>query len=259
MKITKFVVTLLITAILFCSVTVSAGGIFETPEVISANDFAGVMQPSTVEYIKSRNDVMMNQCKSKIIFAVVPTTGAESIDSYANRLYKAWSVAYIGDSSSVFVLLATEDMQYWTVVGSHIQSALTQDIVNSLLLTYMEPDFAKKDYDAAIRKTYDAFADWYGKTFKNAYNTSTTETDTQADTTKPKSNVLATIWNVIKILLVAAVVLIVLSLYIRRKIRLRQIAHRKRMRRARIEKYRSSEPKEQYSFSYSAMRDDDEF
>lgn len=259
MKTIKFVVTLLITAILFCSVTVNANSIFEAPADISANDFAGVVQPSTAEYIKSRNDVLMNQCKSKIIFAVVPTTGNESIDSYAQRLYKAWSVAYIGDSSSVFVLLATDDMQYWTIVGSHIQSALTQDVVDNILLTYMEPDFAKKDFDAAIRKTYDAFADWYGETFKAAYNTPTAENDTQTDTTKPKSNVLSTIWCVLKILLVAVIALIVLYIYIRRKIRLRQIARRRRMRRERIEKYRSSEPKEQYSFSYSAMRDDDEF
>ncbi len=259
MKTIKFVVTLLIASILFCNITVTANNIFEAPTDISANDFAGVMQPSTAEYIKSRNDVLMNQCKSKIIFAVVPTTGNESIDSYAQRLYKAWSVAYIGDSSSVFVLLSTDDMQYWTIVGSHIRSALTQDIVNNILLTYMEPDFAKKDFDAAIRKTYDAFADWYGKTYKASYNTSIDETDTQPDTNKPKSNLLATIWNVIKILLVAILVLIVLYIYIRRKVRLRQIARRRRMRRERIEKYRSNEPQEQYSFSYSAMRDDDEF
>ncbi|MBQ7901591.1 MAG: TPM domain-containing protein [Clostridia bacterium] len=236
---------------------IAADKIFEVPETISVNDYSGVIQPSTKTYIQSRNEVLMNETQSKIIFVAVPTTGNERIDEYAKRLYKAWSVAYIGDNSSVFILLATDDMQYWPIVGSHIESAMTPDIVDDYLLRFLEPDFANRDFDAAIRKTYDALADWYSDTFNTAL-ANTPNTNADSDNAKSGVSFVSVIGIVLKILLVLALVLIIALIYIRRQIRLKQIAQRKRMRMAKIQKYKNTEPMEQYSYYYSSVRDDDD-
>ncbi len=244
--------------IIFCISAYGAENVFETPAIIGANDYAQVMQPSTIEYINESNDALMSQYKSKIILVTVPTTGIDTIDTYTTKLYKAWSVSYIGDGSSVMVVMATDDMQYWTVVGNHLQSALTPDIVNSILLQYMEPDFEKRNFDAAVRKTYDAFRQWYNSTYNSAYKDETQQNDIAGNTTKDNSKLPGIIWSVFKITFFALIIILVFYVYLRRKIRLRRLAKRRRIRRATIEKYRN-EPKEQYSFSYSYMSDDDEW
>ena len=258
MKKIKFITFLTVAFLLiFCTTAYASENVFDAPDVIGANDYAKVMQPSTVEYINASNDALMSRYKSKIVFVTVPTTGKETIDSYAEQLYKSWSLAYTGDGSSVMVVLATEDMEYWPIVGSHIQSALSPDIVNNILLQYMEPDFEKRDFDGAIRKTYDAFNNWYSSTYNDAYKTDN-ENNNDKGSSKEKSKFPGLIWTMFKILFFGLIVIFILYIYMRRKIRLKRLAKRKRMRRATIEKYRS-EPKEQYSFSYSYIRDDDEW
>lgn len=247
----------LIFLLMFCITAYASSDVFDSPDIIGANDFAKVMQPSTVEYINSSNEALMSRYKSKIIMVTVPTTGKETIDSYAQKIYKAWSIAYVGDGSSVMIVMATDDMEYWTIVGSHIQSALTPDTVNNILLQHMEPGFEKRDFDGAIRKTYDAFNNWYNSTYNGAYKDDS-QNNSDNSTAKDKSNLPGIIWTVFKILLLVLILVIIVYVYLRRKIRLKMIAKRKRMRRATIEKYRS-EPKEQYSFSYSYIRDDDEW
>ena len=242
--------------LMFCTTVYASADVFNAPDIIGANDFAKVMQPSTVEYINSSNDALMSRYKSKIIMVTVPTTGKETIDSYAQRLYKAWSIAYVGDSSSVMVVMATDDMEYWTIVGSHIQSALTPDTVNSILLQHMEPGFEKRDFDGAIRKTYDAFNNWYDSTYNGSYNDDNLN-NAESSTSKDKSKLPGIIWTVFKILILVLILVLIVYIYLRLKIRLKMIDKRKRMRRATIEKYRS-EPKEQYSFSYSYIHDDDD-
>lgn len=258
MKISKFIIFLTMSfLIIFSSTAYASENVFDAPDIIGANDYAKVMQPSTVEYINASNDALMSQYKSKIIFVTIPTTGKESIDSYAQRLYKSWSAAYIGDGSSVMLVMATEDMEYWPIVGSHIQSALTPNVVNDILLKYTEPDFEKRDFDGAIRKTYDALNGWYNSTYNGAYKNNI-QNETKNNTSDEKSNIGSILWTICKMVFLALIVILILYVYLRRKIRLKKIAKRKRMRRATIEKYRS-EPKEQYSFSYSYIRDDDDY
>lgn len=257
MKKSKFFIFLTLAFMFVLSITAYASeNVFDTPDIIGANDYAKVMQPSTVEYINASNDALMSRYKSKIIFVTVPTTGKESIDSYAQRLYKSWSVAYIGDGSSVMTVMATDDMEYWTIVGSHIQSALTPDTVNNILLKYTEPDFDKRDFDGAIRKTYDALNNWYSSTYNDEYRDDN-QNGSESNKSKEKSKLPGIIWALFRIMLLALILVFILYVYLRRKIRLRRLAKRKRMRRETIEKYRS-EPKEQYSFSYSYIRDDND-
>ncbi len=226
----KFFISLIALLIIpiMCSAKVD---IFKVPDTISVNDYSVVMNEETKSYIRGCNDALMASAQSRVIFVTVPTTGEEATDEYAKRLYNTWGVKNIGNGTSTFVLLATDDMQYWVIVGDNLKSALTTDIVNKFLLENMEPDFAARNFDSAIRKTFNAFNSWYTSTF---HSSTTANQNDQANNAK-KGNGLKMLGTVLKVILLVIVLFIVgliLFAYVKREIRLRQIARRRKSRRA---------------------------
>lgn len=217
--------------LLFFNINANAAKkIFDVPENISVNDFADVISDSTENYIKSSNEMLLGMTKSKIIFVTVESTENESIDEYCKRLYQSWGVSSIGDMSSTFVLLATQDMQYWAIVGSHLSSALTREELERILVAYMEPEFANCNFDAAVKNTFIAISDWYTSHYNTSLN-SFDDSDENSQPEKDRSGVYM-FWNIV----VTAIIIIAIGYYIiRRRLRLEAIQIRKTQR---LQRYR---------------------
>ncbi len=223
-------------AALFAALTVltsaafAAINVFDVPENISVNDYSVVMQPGTKTYIRQCNNTLMDSVGAKVIFVTVPTTGGESIDSYAKRLHSAWGVSSIGKDSSTFVLLATEDMEYWAIVGDHIKSALTDETVDEIMLKYTEPDFSQRNFDAAIEKTFDAISSWYTTAYGlTPFSRNTVANTAAADNTDSGTDAKA-VWHTVRTVLITAAVLALLFVIVRRCLRLYVLSQRRKQR-----------------------------
>lgn len=223
-------------AALFAALTVitsaafAAVNVFDVPENISVNDYSVVMQTGTKTYIRQCNNTLMDSVGAKVIFVTVPTTGGESIDSYAKRLRSAWGVSSIGNDSSTFVLLATEDMEYWAIVGDHIKSALTDETVDEIMLKYTEPDFSQRNFDAAIEKTFDAISSWYTTAYGlTPFSRNTVANTASADNTDNAANAKA-LWHTVRTVLITAAALVVLFFVVRRCLRLYVLSQRRKQR-----------------------------
>lgn len=222
----KFIISLI--ALLLIPIMCSgAVNIFDVPDTISVNDYSVVMSEETKAYIRGCNDALMASTESKVIFVTVPTTGEETIDKYTSRLYNSWDVKNIGNGTSTFILLATDDMEYWAIVGDNLKSALTHDTVNNFLLENMETDFAQRNFDSAIRKTFNAFNEWYTSTF-NASMAVVQNEDTDQSKQSGGIKVLGTALKVLLIAVVLFVAGVILFIYIKREIRLRQLRQKRR-------------------------------
>lgn len=207
----------------------AAVNVFDVPENISVNDYSVVMQPGTKSYIRQCNNTLMDSVGAKVIFVTVPTTGGESIDSYAKRLRSAWGVSSIGNDSSTFVLLATEDMEYWAIVGDHIKSALTDETVDEIMLKYTEPDFSQRNFDAAAEKTFDAISSWYTTAYGLTPFSRTAVANTAADNTDKAAETKA-IWHTVRTVLITIVVIAILFVITRRCLRLYVLSQRRKQR-----------------------------
>lgn len=220
-----FILTYTVLSLL--SITVFAKkDIFDTPESIGVNDFSSVVSEETEKYIKSGNDILMEKAESKIIFVTVPTTDGQDIDVYAENLYNAWGIENIGDSSSTFILMSTDDMDYWAIVGSHLKSALDEVTLTNYMINNMEPDFAKKDFDTAVKKTFDAISMWYTSNYKitPVTNADTDATGQENDEKDGKFTLSA------KVITVLIIIGLIALLIIKRKVKLYQISQKKRQR-----------------------------
>lgn len=119
-------------------------------------DEANVLSNSTEEYIIYNNDQLYDACGAQIVFAVVDDTEGEAIDDYAYDIFNEWGIGDSKKNNGFLVLMAIDDDNYYALPGVGLERAISAGTIKDLLDTYLEPDFAKKDYDAGARALFDA-------------------------------------------------------------------------------------------------------
>ena len=244
----KIILSILVFAIISSAFCVSAkGDIFSQPDSIGANDFSNVLSENTVNFINENNEKLYALTNSKIICVTVPTTNGIDVDQYAQNLYNSWNISSIGDNSSTFLLFVTDDMEYWSIVGDNLKSALTKDYINNIFVNKTELDFSQKKFDNAIKNTYSAVYSWY----MSSYNIENIQNQQQkGDEKADKSNEgKGKFFSFFKILIIILLILFVIYLYFKRKMKLYKIELKKREK---IQRYRKSK-------RYSSSNSDYEF
>lgn len=148
-------------------------------------DEAGVLSESTKARIDAMNASLFAQTGAQIMVATVDSTGEQSIGDYAVELGNRYQLGDRDRNNGLVIVLALENIaqnglvgDYWVEGGDGLYSYGNE--LTSILYNYMEKDFAAGDYDTAVRKTFDAYIDWfadfYGVTIKENYIPATRET-----------------------------------------------------------------------------------
>ena len=142
-------------------------------------DSEGVISDKTMAYIDSMNMSLFAQTGAQIAVIVVDTTGSTEIGDYTQQEFERLGVGAKETNNGVLLVLALENLyegepggDYYVTWGSGFRSR-EQDSLYSIALNYMEDPFAQKDYDKAVRGTFDALVDYleelYGVTVKENY------------------------------------------------------------------------------------------
>lgn len=108
----------------------------------------------------------------------VDSTNGEDIIDYATDLGNTYGVGSRERNNGLVIVLALEDVAQNGLVGDYGISGgdglydYGQEL-SGILYASMEEDFAAGDYDAAVRKTFDAYIQWfsefYGVTIRENY------------------------------------------------------------------------------------------
>lgn len=141
-------------------------------------DYAGVLTDKTMAYIDGMNASLFAQTGAQIMVQTVDTTGGEDIIQYAADLGNQYGVGSAERNNGLVIVLALEDIAQNGLVGDYGIAEGDglypySDELNNILYQYMEEDFAAGDYDAGVRRTVNAYMDWfadlYGVTIKENY------------------------------------------------------------------------------------------
>lgn len=130
-------------------------------------DYAGVLTDETMAHIDAMNASLFAQTGAQLMVQTVSTTGGVDIVDYATDLGNEYGVGSRERNNGLVLVLALDDISSSGLLGDYGVSGgdgLYQygQELTSLLYAYMEADFAAGDYDAAVRKTADAYFDWFG-------------------------------------------------------------------------------------------------
>ena len=142
-------------------------------------DSEGVISQKTAEYIDAMNDSLFAQTGAQIVVQVVDTTGSMDIGNYTQQEFDRLGVGSAERDNGVLLVLALRNLYQGAPVGDYYMGwgsgfgYQVTDVLTDALYTYMEEDFAAGNYDAAVKKTFDAMIacleKYYGVTVKEAY------------------------------------------------------------------------------------------
>ncbi|MGD0227238.1 MAG: TPM domain-containing protein [Terriglobia bacterium] len=113
------------------------------------NDFAGVINSTTVEKLTQLGMEVDQKAKAQIAVVTVKTLDGDTVEDFANHLFQKWGVGFKGTDRGVMVLLATDDHKYWTEVGYGLEPILPDGKVGGFGRS-MVPFLRQSDYSGAI-------------------------------------------------------------------------------------------------------------
>lgn len=143
----------LLLAVLLCA-AVSAEALPE-PGNSFVYDEAGVISVSTAQHIDKMNGVLEAACGAQIVFAVVDFTGSYEIDDYTYELFNKWGIGDKNKNNGLLFVLATGAEDYYAMPGKGLENVFSGSVLSGIYDEYLEADFARGDYDAGVRKTFD--------------------------------------------------------------------------------------------------------
>lgn len=131
------------------------------PERGFVTDEAGVLTAATIQHINEQNELLYSNTGAVIAIATVGNTQGQDIADYTYRTFNDWGVGDRKASNGLLLLLDIGGDNYFAAPGTNITQALTESKIGYILNENLEEDFARQDYDAGVRKTFDAFYNWY--------------------------------------------------------------------------------------------------
>ena len=113
------------------------------------NDFAGVLDPATVEGLTRLCTEVDQKAKAQIAVVTIKTLEGDAVEDFANHLFQKWGVGYKGTDRGVMILLATDDHKYYTEVGYGLEPILPDGKVGGFGRD-MVPLLRQGDYNSAV-------------------------------------------------------------------------------------------------------------
>ncbi len=113
------------------------------------NDFAGVLNATTVAKLTEVSTEVDQKAKAQIAVVTIKTLEGDPVEDFANHLFQKWGVGYKGTDRGVMVLLATDDHKYWTEVGYGLEPILPDGKVGGFGRD-MVPLLRQGDYNGAV-------------------------------------------------------------------------------------------------------------
>ena len=154
---------MLLTAALLSSAVMPVASALVSPGAdYYVTDDADVLTEATRRDIVDANIDLESTCRgAQIVIVTIEYLGGLPSDEYATRLFNDWGVGSRAENNGMLLLLATQELKGWLVVGAGITGAFTNRMVNDYLDRYFWPDVDAGNFDAAVRKICDALFTWY--------------------------------------------------------------------------------------------------
>lgn len=119
-------------------------------------DNANVLSEALEGEIFFSNKLLYDACGAQIVVVTVDTTGREAIDDYAYDLFNSWGIGDAAKDNGFLLLLAIGDEDYYARTGSGIDRNFSASTIKQFYDEYLEADFAAQNYEAGVKKFFEA-------------------------------------------------------------------------------------------------------
>ena len=114
-------------------------------------DNAEILSPATRSAITAQLKAHEERTTDQIAVLTIPTTGDESIEDYAVRVFQAWRLGVKGKDNGVLLVVAPKDRRLRIEVGYGLEGKLTDVASSRIIRNVITPAFRAGDFDKGVR------------------------------------------------------------------------------------------------------------
>ncbi len=116
-------------------------------------DYAAMIDDATKNQILEIGGELDKKYKAQIVVVTIETLDGNSIEEYANDLFRNWGIGDKNLNNGVLLLIAKEDRKFRIEVGYGLEGAITDGYAGEIL-DGMTNYFREGDYSAGILQAY---------------------------------------------------------------------------------------------------------
>ena len=114
------------------------------------NDFAGMLLPETKESLTGVLAQFTAETSSEISVVTVTDLGGDSIENFANELFREWKIGTTKNDNGVLLLISKDDRKLRIEVGYGLEGALPDATAHSIITNDITPLFKEGEYDRGV-------------------------------------------------------------------------------------------------------------
>lgn len=118
-------------------------------------DAAGVLSFAQQQELIAKLSAYEKESSDQIVVATVPSLNGMDIETYANRLYRAWAIGQKTDNNGILLLVAPTERKVRIEVGYGLEGTVTDALSAIIIQNAIIPEFRNGDYGAGIIKGTD--------------------------------------------------------------------------------------------------------
>lgn len=113
-------------------------------------DTTGTLDAASRQALEQKALALEQRKGSQLQVLIVPTTGEEPIERYAQRVFETWQIGRKGVDDGVLLLVARDDRRVRIEPGYGLEGAIPDAIANRIIQEYLVPRFREGDYSGGI-------------------------------------------------------------------------------------------------------------
>ncbi len=120
------------------------------------NDFAGIISSDTKQYLEATLTQLEASTSAQVAVATVNSLSGDTVENYAEKLFKEWQVGQKGKDNGVLLLVAKDDRKLRIEVGYGLEGTLTDAQSGAIIRNVITPRFKESNYDQGIKDGVEA-------------------------------------------------------------------------------------------------------
>ena len=118
-------------------------------------DEAGVLDAGTREQLRGKLAALEARSGTQLVVATVKSLRGNSIEEYANRLFRRWQLGQKGTNNGVLLLHAPAERKIRIEVGYGLEGTLTDAITKFIIANAITPRFKANDFSGGMTRGVD--------------------------------------------------------------------------------------------------------
>jgi uncharacterized protein len=130
-------------------------GLLQVPPLARVVDEPHVLSDAERAALEARLAGFESQHGAQIAIVIVPSTGVEPIEDFANRVGSAWKIGRQGIGDGLLLVLATQDRKARIEVARTLEGAIPDAIAKRVIRDAMAPHLKAGDYAGGLNAALD--------------------------------------------------------------------------------------------------------